>query len=271
MGSVRSATTRTSGASRASASSVAVTEPSSEFSIGTTARSTARASTASIASRTEEQATASAPGGASARTASSLWVPLGPRKATRTLVSAPKNGLERPPGGSDLLGRERGPDRLRLLRRELELRLAAAHGLDVYTGLVAVEDRGDHDAGLVRVQKGDGARLPARHLAVGVVADDRVVREAAVEPALDAAGAVVEVTHRVLDPVAQLGEPRLKALGVGDEIATAVAEHGALSPPQSADPDQREHGDPEREHRAGRRAHRDQPGRLDELLHGLAG
>ena len=67
-------------ASQASASSVAVTPPSSEFSTGTSARSTAPRSTAITASWIDANGTISAPCAAAAwRAASSLNVPGGPR------------------------------------------------------------------------------------------------------------------------------------------------------------------------------------------------
>ena len=69
-----------SGASQASASSVAVTPPSSEFSTGTSARSTAPRSTAITASWIDANGTSSASCAAVAwRAASSLNVPGGPR------------------------------------------------------------------------------------------------------------------------------------------------------------------------------------------------
>ena len=128
-------------ASPASASSVAVTEPSSEFSIGTTARSTAPAARPSPSRRRSRTATSlERVAGGDARSASSVNVPAGPRKATR-IAAAPATQC----GASA----ERGVDRLQLLGRELELRLALAHLLDVHARLVAVEDRGDHHAGPV--------------------------------------------------------------------------------------------------------------------------
>ena len=63
---------RTRSASPASASSVAATPPSSAFSIGTTARSTSPSWTAITVSQTDAQGTSSTPGGADARSASSL-------------------------------------------------------------------------------------------------------------------------------------------------------------------------------------------------------
>ena len=67
-------------ASQASASSVAVTPPSSEFSTGTSARSTAPRSTAMTASWIDAKGTSSALArGGGRRAASSLNVPGGPR------------------------------------------------------------------------------------------------------------------------------------------------------------------------------------------------
>src|SRR5918998_4214531 len=109
---------------------------------------------------------ASTSGGAEARRASSLWVPAGPRYATRM---------------SGARGRtcHRGLDRLLLLGRELVLGVALAHLLHVQARLVAVEDRRDHDAGAPLVEQGDRARLLPRQLVHRVVAHDRRVRDAA--------------------------------------------------------------------------------------------
>ena len=71
---------RTSSVSVASVSSVALTEPSSEFSIGTNARSTAPSWTAMIASCSVGSGTQLwSPRPATAIRASSLNVPSGPR------------------------------------------------------------------------------------------------------------------------------------------------------------------------------------------------
>src|SRR3954469_21627083 len=187
---------RTPVASPASVSSVVVTEPSSEFSIGTTAWSTSRSCTAITVSQTVPYGTSSTPAGADARRASSANVPDGPRKPTRT----PDSGAH---------GRERGVDRLPLLGRELDLGLALVQLLDVEAGLVAVNDRRDHDARLVRVEQRQRARLVARQLVVGVVAHERAVGHAAVESALGRLHPALEMLDRLLDPVAHVGEALL--------------------------------------------------------------
>ena len=78
--STSSPTTATSLSSSASVSSVTPTGPSSEFSIGTIARSTLPSETARIVSRTVASPTSSAsPPSSAVRAASSENVPAGPR------------------------------------------------------------------------------------------------------------------------------------------------------------------------------------------------
>ena len=107
IGSTTSREIRTSAASPARVSSVAFTDPSSEFSIGTTARSTSRLWTAMTVSYTVGYGSSftDAPAGADARSASSVNVPAGPRKATRTRSGSVLRGrLEGPVHGLLLLG-----------------------------------------------------------------------------------------------------------------------------------------------------------------------
>src|SRR2546423_10055467 len=78
-------------------------------------------------------------------------------------------------------GLERRVDRLALLRRELQLGLPVPDALDVHARLLAVEDRGDDHARALGVEQRVGARLLPRHLAVGVVTDERRVGEAGFE------------------------------------------------------------------------------------------
>src|SRR6266567_570224 len=109
-------------------------------------------------------------------------------------------------GSGTARGREGGLDRLELLRRELELRLTVAHPLDVYTGLLSVQDRGHDYARAAGVEQRERARLATRHLAVGVVADEAGVGERAVYSPLRRDYALIEAAEYLLDPVAQLNE-----------------------------------------------------------------
>src|SRR6201999_728974 len=133
IGRTTSPTMRTSWASSASASSVADTPPSIEFSIGTTARSTARSWTAITASWIVPYGTSSTAAGAD------------PRRASRLL----------------------------LLRRQLQLGHAVVQLLDVHAGLVAMDDRRDDDAGAAGVEQRHAARLVPPQPALGVVAGQR--------------------------------------------------------------------------------------------------
>src|SRR4051812_30700181 len=111
------------------------------------------------------------PSGADARSASSAKVPDGPRKPTRTR-------LLRAHGG------QRRVDRFLLLGRQRYFGLALVQLLDVEARLIAVHDRRHHDARLVRIEQGERAGLVARQLVVGVVAHERAVGDATVEPRL---------------------------------------------------------------------------------------
>src|ERR1700761_1525019 len=82
------------------------------------------------------------------------------------------------------VGLERLADRLVLLGRELEFGFALAHLLGVEAGLVTVVDRGEDQPRSVGIEQRDRGGLAARHLAVGVVADQRAVGHRAVDPVL---------------------------------------------------------------------------------------
>ena len=170
-----SPTMRTSSASNTSASSVTLTEPSSEFSIGTTARSTVPSRTASTVSWIVSWAISS--NSCRERGAQRRGLGEGP---FGTQVADTHRQLSSPSRPAGPARRRRGPvqrepHRLALLGRELELRLAVADLLGVQPRGVAMVDRGEHDAGAGRVEQRDRGRLPPRHLAVGVVADQRAV------------------------------------------------------------------------------------------------
>ena len=84
-----------------------------------------------------------------------------PRRATRPAALSP----------------HRAVDGLLLLGRERDRRLAAVELLHVDPGVVAALDRGDDDAGARRVEQRERGRLVAARVLVGVVADDRRVRD----------------------------------------------------------------------------------------------
>src|SRR5207248_6194060 len=144
----------TSRASPASRSSVALIEPSSEFSIGTIAQATSPSRRAAIVSRMLARGCGSiASGAALASRASSLKVPSGPRYATpgRRAISGRWPGRV-PRHAIDAAARDREPHRFRLLGRELELAAPAAHLLAVDARLVAVVDARQHDPRLLVVE-----------------------------------------------------------------------------------------------------------------------
>ena len=124
--------------------------------------------------------------------------------------------------------RERRAQRLLLLGRERHGAAPVDDLLGVEPRLVAVVDRGQHDPGAAVVEQRDRRRLAARHLVVGVVADDRPVGDRAVEAPLGALEPALEARHDVDDVVVQRGELALDVGGMGDEVALAVAEHDAL-------------------------------------------
>ena len=165
-------------ASKASASRVGRTVPSIEFSNGTKPRSAPPSSTAMIAS----------------------WIVAAGRARSGALAGGePQRLLREGPGGSEVgdphgcgLAHPAGsrPSRARLLHRlellggEVEGGAAVEDRLRVDARLLALQDRGDDDAGVAVVEQRDGARLPAGSLVEGVVADHRGLRDGAVEALL---------------------------------------------------------------------------------------
>src|SRR6187455_406013 len=137
---------------------------------------------------------------AEANIASSEKVPSGPRNATCTSSAA---GF-----GDDTLA-ERGADSLVLFGRHLDLGAALPDPLHVHPGLIAMQDRGQHDAGALVVEQRHRARLPTAHLAVGVVAHDGRAADAAVDPPLVAGEAILKLVEGVLDEGLELGEADL--------------------------------------------------------------
>ena len=166
-----SPTIATSRASVASVSSVTSTEPSSEFSIGTqrrvddavlhrhhgvVERRAARPPRGRASARVEQRLVAEGPLG------TEVADPHGAQRSPRLRPSA-RRSASSSSGESCELGGARG-----------DL-------LGVQARLVAVVDRGQHDPGAVGVEQRDRQRLVARHLVVGVVADQRAVGDRAVE------------------------------------------------------------------------------------------
>src|SRR4051794_7842169 len=113
-----------------------------------------------------------------------------PERGTSSATGPHRKGFERPDAPASAAGARRRPsvqrdgadlagqgdaDGLRLLGRELDLAFAAVDLLAVQPGGLAVGDRGEHDAAVVRVEQRERRRLVARELAVGVVADQRAV------------------------------------------------------------------------------------------------
>ena len=145
-----SPTISTSGASNTSASSVAPTAPSREFSIGTSAAVGPPSWTArdDRADRREADVLGLSP---AASSASCEFVPSA--RGTRPHQSSSTDGAA--------LAGERAPDRLFLLGREHVLAAAAEHLLAVQPRRVAMCDRGEHDAVAVGVQQGERRRLAA--------------------------------------------------------------------------------------------------------------
>src|ERR1700727_851934 len=114
--------------------------------------------------------TVSVPGPAS--NPPSLTAPAGPRYPTRARAAADISGrLLVRVGGCGHCGRrrQRDADRFGLLRRELELALAADHLLGVDARLSAVADARRHDARALVVEQRDRERLLPGELVVGVV------------------------------------------------------------------------------------------------------
>ena len=166
--------------------------------------------------------------------ASSLNVPSGPRKATRTCAATrrlPGRRLPawKPPAAAPAGLTERASDRLVLLGRQLDLRGPVAHALHVQASLVAVQDRGQHDPGALLVQQRHRAGLTPAHLVVGVVADHRGAADATSDPGLVGLEPRSDLLEGRLDQLAELHERDLDALGMGDQVALAAgAEHDGL-------------------------------------------
>src|SRR3954463_5311151 len=111
--------------------------------------------------------------------------------------------LELWPTVNNGLAAHRALDRLLLLRGEGDGGAAALELLHVDPGVVPALDRGHHDPSAGRVQERNRGGLVAARVLVGVVADDRGVRDGAVDSAVDAGqcrGHLVDRAVQVVDP-----------------------------------------------------------------------
>ena len=214
---------RRSSVSNTSASSVALTEPSSEFSIGTSARSALPFLHRHHAVVDRRHA---APARRLARrrrrsSASSLKVPSGPRNATRTRRSLPdrRPARRRARSRSPRSPRARARTPARPSRTPLTY-MRACSRWRIEDSTTPVPDV---------VQQRHRARLAAAHLAVGVVADHRRLADRPVEPPLVAVEPAVELRERLLDRRRSSSKLALQRLGVRDQVALPrLAEHRSL-------------------------------------------
>jgi hypothetical protein len=98
-------------------------------------------------------------------------------------------------------------------------------------------DGRDDDARTAAVEQRDRRRLPARHLVVGVVAHEAMMRDGALQAPLDRAEAFLQAGRQVLDIRVQGAEVPVDLRCVGHEVpGVAVAENRALVRPQAGDP-----------------------------------
>ena len=101
---------------------------------------------------------------------------------------------------------------------------AAVDLLHVDAGVVAALDRGDDDARARRVEQRERGRLVAAGVLVGVVADDRGVRDRVVDPPVDAR----EAGRDLVDGAVQVVDPALERDGELDEVLAAAADERPL-------------------------------------------
>ena len=120
--------------------------------------------------------------------------------------------------------RHRPLDGLELLGREGDGRPSAVELLHVDARVVAALDRAHDDAGPRRVQERERRRRLAGLVVVGVVAKDRRLRDAVVDPAVDARERAGDLVDRAVEVV----DPRLQRDGEVDEIRLAAAEQDEL-------------------------------------------
>ncbi len=244
---------RTPSASLRERSSVAVTGPSSEFSIGTTARSTAPGPTAMTASydgrarRLVERRRRRA----DARSASSRERP---RRAEEGDAhrGAPGDQARVEPSAVSTASSSSG--------ESSNSASPSLHLLHVDARLVAVQDRGDDDTRAMSVEQRDGARLAARQLAVGVVADERPVGHAAVDASLRGGYPFVEAGSAT-PPPSRAGRrtPSRAAPRARPGRAAVPAEHRRLSRPDSPQLEREHAGEDQRQEREGARRERHDP------------
>ena len=140
--------------------------------------------------------------------------------------------------------------------------------LGVQARLVAVMDRGEHDAERVVSSRAIDADWRAGHLVVGVVAQQAAVGDRAVEALLGGRQAPVEAQRGLLDVGPQRRDRLAELRRVGDEVARlGVAEQDPLC---QADPAQlhEQHGGQGQRHDAEHGAHqRHDPARRGQVVH----
>ncbi len=155
------------------------------------------------------------------------------------------------PSGASEAGRCRQCDAhgLGLLGRELELGLAADHLLGVDARLVAMVDAREHDARALIVEQRDRDRLLPGELVVGVVANERAMRDRAAHRRFDRGQPAVEPQRDVVDVEAERFEGVVQAGGVCDEVLlAALAEHEHLRAPQAPLADEQPGAAQQRDH-----------------------
>src|SRR6185437_15395849 len=119
---------------------------------------------------------------------------------------------------------------LLLLRGEGDGGAAAVELLHVDAGVVTALDGRDHDAGAAAVEEGERGGLVAAGVLVGVVADDRRVRDDAVDAPVDARQARGDLVDRAV----QVVDPALERDGEVEQVLAAAAEQRALGVPDAS-------------------------------------
>src|ERR687885_1340994 len=97
--------------------------------------------------------------------------------------------------------------------------------LHVDPGVIAALDGADDDAAAAAVEKCERGRLVAARAFVGVVADERRLRERLVDSAVDAR----ETGRDLVDGAMQIVAPRLQRDREVDEVVLATPEHHLLA------------------------------------------
>ena len=105
--------------------------------------------------------------------------------------------------------------------------------LHVDPGVVAPLDRRDHDPRPGRVEQGERSRLVAARVLVGVVADDRGVRDGLVDPAVDPR----EARRHLVDGAVEVVDPRLQRHRELDQVLPPAADERRAARPGAAGPE----------------------------------